>query len=121
MSTNGFQGKVLPAGTPLSIQYEHMSKDLKENPLHFKKYHGLIQKLLEPLLETKGEVVIEDNGKCHIELGETLIADFGVILLTTIRTYTGECVQHSLELLIISADSEPKVVQVEFSELNSHR
>lgn len=121
MSTNGFQGKVLPAETPLFSKYENMSKDLKENPLHFMKYHGLIHKLLEPLSETKGEVVIEDNGKCHIELGGMPFADFGVILLTTIRTYTGECVQYSLELLIISADNEPKVVQVEFRELNSHR
>lgn len=99
--------------------YEIMTSCLRQDSGAVKRFLRLIYKILEPLAETKGELLVLDDGGILFAQQGVPFTDFGVIPLAVVQVHFIERVQHFLELLVLSKDAPPKIIKLESTKLGS--
>lgn len=100
--------------------YHNMVMRLHVNSRAIVDYRWLLTRILKPLAETKGELVIPDNGKkIYFAFNGVPFTDFGVILLEVVQMHTVDQVRYFVELLVIDQDGDSKTIRVEAKNLGS--
>lgn len=103
-----------PPEIDLRLEYHRMVMSLRHNPRVIVNFKGLFDRILEPLAETKGELLIMDDGRKIYFAHEGIpFTDFGVILLEVINLHFLDRTQYYVELLVLSQDAEPATTRVE--------
>lgn len=104
----------------LHSEYANMALSLQKNPYAVEQFKPLIYKILKPLAETMGELLIQENGRrVYFAFEGKPFTDFGVIPLTVRQIHFIDHIQYYVQLLILGQDTHPKVVDVELSRLGT--
>lgn len=103
----------------LRSKYGEMVSELRRNPQDIIQFQGLLCDILEPLAETKGELIISKKGEIFFAFQGDPFTDFGAILLKVIQLHYLERVQYFVELMIWSNSSPPQTITLESKKLGS--
>lgn len=101
-------------------EYGKLVEDLRASPENIVQYQELIEEVLAPFAEEKGEFVIADNGKrISFSCGGKDFTNFGVVLLEVIEVHLIDSVEYKLELLVLGQNIPPRIIRLKSSELCS--
>lgn len=103
----------------LRSKYGAMVSELRRNPRAIIRFQGLLCDLLEPLAETKGELIISKKGEIFFAFQGDPFTDFGAILLKVVQVHYLDRIQYFVELLILSNSSPPQTITLESKRLGS--
>ena len=101
--------------------YLKMVEDLLKNPQNVMYYVKLIQYIFEQYAEDQGELVILDKGNLYFSQNGKAFTDFGVIVLAVITKHEVYTSNYYFDLLILGKNVEPKIIQLESTELCSYQ
>ena len=109
-----------PPKIDLHSEYYKMTMDLPGNPQSIRDFIWLFSEILRPLAESKGELVILDDGAeiCFAYEGKPF-SNFGAIPLAVIEEHFVDQVRHFVELLILGQGVESKTIRVEARNIGS--
>ena len=111
-----------PTNLDLRAEYHKMTMSLRHNPRSAENFKELLNEILKPLVKSTGELLIQNGGeKIYFAYEGTPFTDFGVILLEVIQVHYVGCVQHYVELLVMSQDTKAKIIRVESKNIESGR
>ena len=109
-----------PPEQELRTKYAEMSTALRNDFKIQSAFANVLNEILKPFAESKGELVVSMNGsKCYFEREGKPITNFGVILLSSIQVHYVDHIQHDLELLIWGELLPPRIICIEAKNLRS--
>ena len=109
-----------PPKPDLRSGYDEMVSAIRNVPDRIKDYYYVIDKILRPYAETKGNLAVSST-KIYFELNGRAFTNFCVILLSVIHVHFLDRIQYDLELLIYGQNLPPKVIRLDLSKLGSSR
>lgn len=109
-----------PSKTDMRSEYNKMAMSLRNDPQSIRDFRWLFSEILRPLAESKGELVILDDGaEIYFAYEGKQFSNFGVIPLVVIEEHFADQVRHFVELLILGQGVESKTIQVEARNIGS--
>ncbi len=102
--------------TDFRTEYEKFVADMRVDARHIVCYQGLLCKILEPIVETYGELLISCE-KVYFARNEIPLADFGAVPLGKIHCVSEEGAEDYVELLILGKDVQPRIIKVRARDL----
>lgn len=104
----------------LRTEYAAMSVTSRNNLKIQTAFVKVLNEILAPFAESKGELVVSLNSaNCYFALEGIPITNFGVVLLSTIQVHYTDHIRHDLELLIWGKLLPPRVIRIEAKSLRS--
>lgn len=101
-------------------KYGKMVEYLRESPRNVNCYIEIFCKILKPYAETRGELLVSDDGKeIYFTRDGTPLTDFGAIPLSVIYRVSEAGKEDWLELLILSKEVEPQIITVRAKNLTN--
>lgn len=104
----------------LRHKYAEMVEDVRASPPNIVKHQQLMEVVLVPFSESKGELVITEKKICFSFNGEDF-TNFGVVLLGVIVVHKIDSTEYYVELLVLGQDIPPKITRLRSSALCSNR
>lgn len=109
-----------PSKDDTRFEYHRMVKSLLGDPRSIRNFGWLLHKILKPLAETKGELLISNGGtKIYFAHERLPFTDFGTIPLATIKVHFLNQTKYYVELLVLSQDAEPVTIRVGSKNIES--
>lgn len=106
----------------IRTNYSEMVAGIRENPQSIIQHRHVIEEILAPYAEDKGELSIDGDGNkiCFLVNGKKF-TDFGVVVLAVVKVHSIDSEEYHLEMLILGQDIPPKIIMVNSLELGSNR
>lgn len=106
----------------LRTAYSKMALNLRGSPNKITHYQKILKDILTPYENSKGELLILNNGAkiCFSYEGKNF-TDFGVVLLEVVIVHLIDSVEYHMELLILGQNMQPRIIRLESTKLGSCR
>lgn len=106
----------------LHARYREMVGVIRASPEKIIQYQGLIEEILAPFAEEKGELVIADQGKeVSFSCQGKDFTNFGIVLLAVIEVHLLDSIEYQMELIIWGQSIPTRILRVKSSKLRSNR
>lgn len=104
----------------LHQKYGKVVENLRKSPRNVNCYIEIFCKILKPYAETRGELLVSDDGKeIYFTRDGTPLTDFGAIPLSVIHRFSEAGKEDWLELLILSKEVHSKIITVRAKDLTT--